>query len=136
MTMIAPSVAARRVDNLHPRCCHAHEGGHPVPRSRGRENGTRRKRNANRRGTRTTWRARPHLRPHGRRDQRATELRDRLATFLTMAYIMFVNPAIVEKAGMDHGAVFVSTSLAAALSTAIMGLYANYPIALAPGTGL
>ena len=65
-----------------------------------------------------------------------TELRAGLATFLTMAYIMFVNPAILEKAGMDHGAVFVATCLAAALSTAIMGLYANYPIALAPGMGL
>ena len=54
-----------------------------------------------------------------------TELRAGLATFLTMAYIMFVNPAILEKAGMDHGAVFVATCLAAALSTAIMGLYAN-----------
>jgi AGZA family xanthine/uracil permease-like MFS transporter len=63
-------------------------------------------------------------------------LRAGLATFLTMAYIMFVNPAILEKAGMDHGAVFVATYLAAALSTAIMGLYANYPIALAPDTGL
>ncbi len=66
----------------------------------------------------------------------ATELRAGLATFLTMAYIMFVNPAILEKAGMDHGAVFVATCLAAAASTAIMGLYANYPIALAPGMGL
>ncbi len=65
-----------------------------------------------------------------------TEVRAGLATFLTMAYIMFVNPAILEKAGMDHGAVFVVTCLAAALSTAIMGLYANYPIALAPGMGL
>jgi adenine/guanine/hypoxanthine permease len=44
-----------------------------------------------------------------------TELRAGLATFLTMAYIMFVNPAILEKAGMDHGAVFVATCLAAAL---------------------
>ncbi len=66
----------------------------------------------------------------------ATELRAGLATFLTMAYIIFVNPAILEKAGMDHGAVFVATCLAAAVSTAIMGLYANYPIALAPGMGL
>src|SRR6476660_751927 len=65
-----------------------------------------------------------------------TELRAGLATFLTMAYIMFVHPAILEKAGMDHGAVLVATYLAAALSTAIMGLYANYPIALAPDTGL
>src|SRR4029453_13941228 len=66
----------------------------------------------------------------------ATELRAGGATFLTMAYIMFVNPAILERAGMDHGAVFVATCLAPALSTAIMGLYANYPIALAPGMGL
>ncbi len=66
----------------------------------------------------------------------ATELRAGLATFLTMAYIMFVNPAILEKAGMDHGAVFVATCLAAAAGSAIMGLYANYPIALAPGMGL
>jgi adenine/guanine/hypoxanthine permease len=65
-----------------------------------------------------------------------TELRAGLATFLTMAYIMFVNPAILERAGMGHGAAFVATCLAAALSTAIMGLYANYPIALAPGMGL
>ncbi len=65
-----------------------------------------------------------------------TELRAGLATFLTMAYIMFVNPAILEKAGMDHGAVFVATCLAAAAGSAIMGLYTNYPIALAPGMGL
>ena len=66
----------------------------------------------------------------------ATELRAGIATFLTMAYIMFVNPAILERAGMDHGAVFVATCLAAALGSLIMGLYANYPIALAPGMGL
>jgi adenine/guanine/hypoxanthine permease len=66
----------------------------------------------------------------------ATELRAGLATFLTMAYIMFVNPAILQKAGMDVGAVFVATCLAAAAGSIIMGLYANYPIALAPGMGL
>jgi AGZA family xanthine/uracil permease-like MFS transporter len=66
----------------------------------------------------------------------STELRAGLATFLTMAYIMFVNPAILEKAGMDHGAVFVATCLTAAAGSLIMGLYANYPIALAPGMGL
>jgi AGZA family xanthine/uracil permease-like MFS transporter len=66
----------------------------------------------------------------------ATELRAGLATFLTMAYIMFVNPAILAQAGMDHGAVFVATCLAAAAGSLIMGLYANYPIALAPGMGL
>jgi len=59
-----------------------------------------------------------------------------LTTFLTMAYITIVNPAILSEAGMDFGAVFVATCLAAALGTAIMGFYANYPIALAPGMGL
>jgi AGZA family xanthine/uracil permease-like MFS transporter len=57
-------------------------------------------------------------------------------TFLTMVYIVFVNPAILSKAGMDQGAVFVATCIAAAVSTLVMGLYANYPIALAPGMGL
>lgn len=65
-----------------------------------------------------------------------TELRAGLTTFLTMAYIMFVNPAILQQAGMDQGAVFVATCLAAAAGSIIMGLYANYPIALAPGMGL
>lgn len=65
-----------------------------------------------------------------------TELRAGLATFLTMAYIMFVNPAILSQAGVDFGAAFVATCLAAAISTAVMGLYANYPVALAPGMGL
>jgi adenine/guanine/hypoxanthine permease len=59
-----------------------------------------------------------------------------LTTFLTMAYIIFVNPQILADAGMDRGAVFVATCLAAALGTAVMGLLANYPIALAPGMGL
>jgi AGZA family xanthine/uracil permease-like MFS transporter len=65
-----------------------------------------------------------------------TELLAGVTTFLTMAYIIFVNPDILSKAGMDFGAVFVATCLAAAISTAIMGLYANYPVALAPGMGL
>ncbi|HEX6980522.1 MAG TPA: NCS2 family permease [Alphaproteobacteria bacterium] len=65
-----------------------------------------------------------------------TELIAGATTFLTMAYIIFVNPSILEAAGMDKGAVFVATCLAAALSSLIMGLYANYPIALAPGMGL
>ncbi|MGP1395839.1 MAG: NCS2 family permease [Inquilinaceae bacterium] len=64
------------------------------------------------------------------------ELLAGLTTFLTMAYIIFVNPLILANAGMDHGAVFVATCLAAAIGTLIMGLYANYPIALAPGMGL
>jgi AGZA family xanthine/uracil permease-like MFS transporter len=65
-----------------------------------------------------------------------TEIVAGVTTFLTMAYIIIVNPSILEAAGMDRNAVFVATCLAAALSTAIMGLYANYPIALAPGMGL
>ncbi|MFH7564361.1 NCS2 family permease [Oceanimonas smirnovii] len=59
-----------------------------------------------------------------------------ITTFLTMAYIIFVNPAILSEAGMDYGAVFVATCLAAAIGCFIMGLAANYPIALAPGMGL
>jgi AGZA family xanthine/uracil permease-like MFS transporter len=65
-----------------------------------------------------------------------TEVLAGLTTFLTMAYIIFVNPAILAKAGIDPGAAFVATCLAAAIGTAIMGLYANYPVALAPGMGL
>lgn len=57
-------------------------------------------------------------------------------TFLTMAYIMFVNPKILGAAGLDQGAVFVATCAATALTTLVMGLYANLPIALAPGMGL
>src|SRR5690349_22170368 len=59
-----------------------------------------------------------------------------VTTFLTMAYIIFVNPAILGDAGMPKDAVFVATCLAAAIGTLIMGLYANYPMALAPGMGL
>lgn len=65
-----------------------------------------------------------------------TELVAGLTTFLTMAYIIFVNPSILGDAGMPKDSVFVATCLIAALGTAIMGLYANYPIALAPGMGL
>ena len=65
-----------------------------------------------------------------------TEVMAGLTTFLTMAYIAFVNPQILSEAGMDAGAVFVATCLAAAIGSAIMGLYANYPIAQAPGMGL
>ena len=56
-------------------------------------------------------------------------------TFLAMAYITVVNPAILSDAGMDFGAVFVATCLAAAAGTLAMGWLANYPIALAPGMG-
>ncbi|TBW35701.1 NCS2 family permease [Azotobacter chroococcum] len=65
-----------------------------------------------------------------------TELLAGLTTFLTMAYILFVNPGILGETGMDRGAVFVATALAAAIGSALMGLIANYPIALAPGMGL
>ncbi|WOT05986.1 NCS2 family permease [Shewanella youngdeokensis] len=59
-----------------------------------------------------------------------------ITTFLTMAYIIFVNPMMLADAGMDHGAVFVATCLAAAIGCLVMGIVANYPIALAPGMGL
>ncbi|PAU88510.1 guanine permease [Pseudomonas sp. WN033] len=65
-----------------------------------------------------------------------TEVIAGLTTFLTMAYIIFVNPAMMSDAGIDPGAAFVATCLAAAIGTLIMGLWANYPIALAPGMGL
>ena len=65
-----------------------------------------------------------------------TEVRAGVTTFLTMAYIAFVNPQILSEAGMPFDAVFVATCLSAAFSTLVMGLYANYPIALAPGMGL
>lgn len=65
-----------------------------------------------------------------------TEIVAGLTTFLTMGYIIFVNPLILADAGMDKGAVFVATCLAAAIGSLLMGLYANYPIALAPGMGL
>lgn len=59
-----------------------------------------------------------------------------LTTFSTMAYIIFVNPMILSSTGMDFGAVMVATILSAAIATFIMGVYANYPFALAPGMGL
>src|SRR6478672_1087824 len=65
-----------------------------------------------------------------------TEFIAGITTFLTMVYIVFVNPQILANAGMDKGAVFVATCIAAAVSTLVMALYANYPIALAPGMGL
>ncbi len=65
-----------------------------------------------------------------------TEVIAGLTTFLTMAYIIFVNPQILSTTGMDQSAVFVATCLAAALGCFIMGFYANWPIAMAPGMGL
>ncbi len=65
-----------------------------------------------------------------------TEVVAGMTTFLTMAYIIFVNPAILSSTGMDHGSVFVATCLAAAIGCFVMGLWANLPIAQAPGMGL
>jgi adenine/guanine/hypoxanthine permease len=65
-----------------------------------------------------------------------TEVIAGMTTFLAMAYIVFVNPNILSATGMDEGAVFVATCLAAAIGTLVMGLYARYPIAQAPGMGL
>lgn len=64
------------------------------------------------------------------------ELLAGLTTFLTMAYIIFVNPLIMSEAGVDRGAAFVATCLGAAFASALMGLWAKYPVALAPGMGL
>ncbi len=66
----------------------------------------------------------------------ATEIRAGVATFLTMAYILFVNPQVLSQAGMPVNDVFIATAVGSALATFIMGIYANYPFALAPGMGL
>ena len=65
-----------------------------------------------------------------------TEILAGLTTFVTMGYIIFVNPQIMASAGMDSGASFVTTCLIASLACFIMGLYANWPVGLAPGMGL
>ena len=65
-----------------------------------------------------------------------TEILAGVTTFLAMAYILFVNPSILGATGMDKGAIFVATCLAAAIGSTVMVLIANYPIALAPGMGL
>lgn len=65
-----------------------------------------------------------------------TEALAGLTTFLTMSYILFVNPAILSQTGMDQSSVFVATCLAAAIGTILIGLLANYPLAQAPGMGL
>ena len=64
------------------------------------------------------------------------ELLAGLTTFLAMSYIIFVNPSILSEAGLDWGAVFVATCIASAFGCILMGVVANYPIALAPGMGL
>ena len=65
-----------------------------------------------------------------------TELRAGVVTFFTSSYIIFVQPAVLSSAGMDFGAVMTATCLASAIGCQIMGLWANYPIALAPGMGI
>ena len=65
-----------------------------------------------------------------------TEILAGVTTFVTMAYILFVNPNILKDAGMPINATFAATAIAACVATLIMGLYANYPIAMAPGMGL
>lgn len=65
-----------------------------------------------------------------------TEVVAGITTFLTMAYIIFVNPDILSSTGMDRDAVFVATCLAAAIGSAVMGFWANWPIGMAPGMGL
>nr|WP_245302790.1 NCS2 family permease [Symbiobacterium terraclitae] len=65
-----------------------------------------------------------------------TEVLAGLTTFVTMAYIIVVNPKTLSATGMDEGALFMATILAAAVSTLVMGLVANWPVALAPGMGL
>jgi AGZA family xanthine/uracil permease-like MFS transporter len=64
-----------------------------------------------------------------------TEVVGGVTTFMTMSYIVFVNPAVLSEAGMDFGAVMVATCLSAGIATWVMGLAANYPIAMAPGLG-
>jgi adenine/guanine/hypoxanthine permease len=75
-----------------------------------------------------------HLKEHGTTFR--VEVLAGITTFLTMAYIMFVNPSILSDAGIDRDAVFVATCLGSAIGTLVMALYANYPLALAPGMGL
>lgn len=65
-----------------------------------------------------------------------TEVLAGITTFMTMAYILAVNPSILASAGMDQGAVFTATALAALIGTLLMAAFANYPFALAPGMGL
>ena len=66
----------------------------------------------------------------------STETLAGLTTFVTMAYIIIVNPAILSKTGMDFNGVFIATIVASMIGTLIMGIFANYPIAIAPGMGM
>ena len=64
-----------------------------------------------------------------------TEVIAGVTTFMTLSYIIFVQPTVLSACGMDFGAVLVATCLSSALATFIMGFYANYPVALAPVMG-
>ncbi|MFA6849025.1 MAG: NCS2 family permease [Selenomonadaceae bacterium] len=71
-----------------------------------------------------------------RKTDLSTEIVAGMTTFVTMAYILVVNPAVLSKTGMDFNGVFVATILASVIGTLIMGIFANYPIAIAPGMGM
>lgn len=75
-----------------------------------------------------------NLKAHGTNPR--TEILAGITTFLTMSYIIFVNPYLLSKTGMDHGSVFMATCIAAAIGTIVMAFVANYPVGLAPGMGL
>lgn len=75
-----------------------------------------------------------HLHEQGTSVQR--EFIAGLTTFFAMAYILFVNPTVLGAAGMDKGAIFTATAIASAFGTIMMGILANYPIAIAPGLGM
>jgi AGZA family xanthine/uracil permease-like MFS transporter len=85
-------------------------------------------------GCRSMFEKRFQLKAHG--TDIKTEVIAGITTFLTMAYIIVINPNMLAAAGMDYGAVFTATCIAAAVGSLIMGLLANYPIALAPGMGI
>ncbi len=65
-----------------------------------------------------------------------TEVLAGITTFMTMAYVLFVNPSVLGAAGMDKASVLLATAIGAGVVTMMMGLFVNYPIALAPGMGL
>ena len=74
-----------------------------------------------------------HLKQNGTRV--STEMLAGATTFMTMSYIVVVQPSLFSQAGIDFGAVLMATCLSAALASLVMGLWANYPVALAPGMG-
>lgn len=73
---------------------------------------------------------------HQQTNNLRTEIMAGITTFLTMAYILAINPSILGETGMDKGALFTTTALMAALPTLFMAFYAKLPLALAPGMGL